>query len=990
MWLRLTPSPFVDGRGGAIKKYPDLGTFEEHALILTVLLYLFRSAVPVLKFPFIILISGLLVLKLFRNRMVLFVKMKEFISGFYLAIILLVIMIISFLLSDKLYLNVFKDAVNAVVVILLFFLMTLASESADDLKKFYDRFIRYTFFFSLVICILLILSFFNVVKSGNDLLSHSIIGSLSTDYNFVLIPVFFGIVAVIYFLRKPVPLWEKRMYNLSLLLFSLTIFLSGSRRGFILLAAITGILLLAQLYSFYLEPGSLRIIGINSRGFLISMFSMILLIWIFAFHASYSFKNKTLAIIGSEKSLSVRTKFAVAFYRYASILNRKNTYNELYDQIWFHDFDKSLDPDNGLGPAAFKSISPLTGKNVSIIPAGTSGYMMDNSCRVFIREKEAYSYTLFGAENVSEGDTVMASAYCYVSEDFNGGGVKLCSEGSTYGNNVAYYNVSDSFVDFYNSSGNSFRYLNNGRIFTDSIYRPKNVQYTGTVPEKAGEKRSAGTAEEGGKENHNLFINGDFRYNTLNWIAGADSTWHQIIETPYGKGLRVIRTDGDGVSWSVYYSGRPVIYHAGHRYRITFNYKVEKGGGKPFNIGWWINNVTDGSTPHALPLTVKNLDNGWKKASATYKFSETYYNLPAFLNSLQDFSTVDIADVMLEDLDRVDTLPEFVDQTEEMLKSNKGVWQKLTIRACCRNGIAPVYLYFSKKGVTDFSGLKGYVIFAQPEYKIIRKKKSGIAFSYPGNGKAGINVTATGKTLFPGINDCIYDIRKSENNGVNDQYNSEFQPGIYQGSPAMGVIDRKEYEPVIRTSLFASGIPAVLGLMTFEKEKDPVRKWASSLIVEDTTYHGLKNEINISFNSNRFFGNRLVRWQFALKIFRSEYNLPKKLFGGGFNFLNWFGYYILYDKKLTDYPHNPFLSVLLYSGLIGLIIYSWFIWKVFLLYFRYYREYFLFVIYFLITFFFSFFSAGSPFDPPVMGFFILLPFFINQVHNRGQELILKR
>jgi hypothetical protein len=45
-------------------------------------------------------------------------------------------------------------------------------------------------------------------------------------------------------------------------------------------------------------------------------------------------------------------------------------------------------------------------------------------------------------------------------------------------------------------------------------------------------------------------------------------------------------------------------------------------------------------------------------------------------------------------------------------------------------------------------------------------------------------------------------------------------------------------------------------------------------------------------------------------------------------------------------------------------------------------EYKMLAIFFLITFFFSFFSAGSPFDPPIMGFFVILPFFIHSINKK--------
>ncbi len=48
--------------------------------------------------------------------------------------------------------------------------------------------------------------------------------------------------------------------------------------------------------------------------------------------------------------------------------------------------------------------------------------------------------------------------------------------------------------------------------------------------------------------------------------------------------------------------------------------------------------------------------------------------------------------------------------------NNKNLWQKLSINFQTTNGIPPAYLYLSKVGVTDFNNLKGYVIFAYPEY----------------------------------------------------------------------------------------------------------------------------------------------------------------------------------------------------------------------------------------------------------------------------------
>jgi hypothetical protein len=48
--------------------------------------------------------------------------------------------------------------------------------------------------------------------------------------------------------------------------------------------------------------------------------------------------------------------------------------------------------------------------------------------------------------------------------------------------------------------------------------------------------------------------------------------------------------------------------------------------------------------------------------------------------------------------------------------SRKGTWQKLDIYFNSDSDILPVNLFWAKNGVTDFTHLKGYVIFAYPEY----------------------------------------------------------------------------------------------------------------------------------------------------------------------------------------------------------------------------------------------------------------------------------
>jgi hypothetical protein len=242
--------------------------------------------------------------------------------------------------------------------------------------------------------------------------------------------------------------------------------------------------------------------------------------------------------------------------------------------------------------------------------------------------------------------------------------------------------------------------------------------------------------------------------------------------------------------------------------------------------------------------------------------------------------------------------------------------------------------------VKNFTELKGSVIFAYPQFKKTNGSDKGSASGYTTH-----------------IPDQTRSINSDPN--LNHKIVKETLSGI-------------SWLPVLNKIISDSQ----------QEGKDPVRNWISKVISEDTTYHYTKSILVIDSTWNMYRDDRIVRWLFAIQIYTNEFSWKQKIFGGGFNFLNWYGYYFLKDKTKSDWPHNPFLAILLYSGIIGLLIYCYSIYKVFSYYIKYINEYSLLFIFFLLTFFFSFFSGSSPFDPPVMGFFFMLPFFIHSIHKK--------
>ena len=951
-----------------------------YTIVLTILLYLLRTTVPFLKFPFLFLFLGLILYSIINFRISILLKLKEFRRTFYIPIILLIILIVAFFLSNKLYLSTFKDIFNAIILISLFFLMSLIITSKRDLNLFYDNLIRFIIVFSLLICVVLLGNFLNLFSLNNPLPSNKFLGnlsidSLSSDYNFVLLPVFFGFIGALYFLSKPLSLLKKGILNLILIIYMMTIVVSGSRRGMITFTCIIIILLIVQLFVLITKDSKLKKINSNSSWFLLTIIVLVLFSYGFVFKTSYHFKKNVLELIGSKNINSTKAKLVSAIYRYASIINKDVTYLDIYDKIWF----SPLDPDSGWGTSIHKTIFPLIGEAADILPHKARGYLLDSTCNADVIGVNAYSYTLIGNRKVKKGDILLASVYCFISKDFNGNLVQFFSEGSTFGNIVTEdeksnlnrnhqdVNLTHQIKDTLSGSSQSFSAINEKRETSSDNTLIDNIipDFKDDIPERT----------------KNLVFNGNFKDGTLYWAANADSTIHEIIETPFGRGIRVSRTNGNGGWWSLAYIGPSIIYHAGHRYQLKFDFKIEKGSNLPFNIGWWVNESNRGYSPSNLPLTIKTIKDGWKEAICSYKFRETHYNLTSFLNSLQDFSVIDIANVEMQDLDGNVSIPSFVDQLGVINTEKRGIWRKITLKADCNEGNGPVFISFSKKRVPDFSSLKGYIIFACPEYKIITKKDSvtssiqttekintkySLANDFEESDKLNLSV------------DFINQMNKlNTTNRIDSDFNNKCDSLIWADICKNSSISNQS-----SASLFPVSIPMLTFLIPTVLDRDPIRKLAAKLISEDTTYYGYKKDLVVDTISNKFIADRAARWEFATQIFLKEYDWKQKIFGGGFNFLNWFGFYFENDKSFTDYPHNPFLSILLYSGLIGLLIYLIYLFKVIHFYIRYLKEYPVLFLFFIITFFFSFFSAGSPFDPPIMGFFVLLPFFLNLVHKK--------
>lgn len=850
---------------------------------LLIILFLFRTAIPQFKYPFIILyfcFLGYFIIK-YRNRILH--QFIVFVRVYFIVLLLVFALLLSILLSNKLYLIVLKDFTNIIILLSLFFLLNQLTNNKKTLDFFTVNLIKLITFFAIIVSLFGIMNLFSA-RPGYELftfnkIKSNLIGDVPyLDYNFALVPVFFGLASTLNYLTKAKSFAYKGLYSIVLVIFSINIFLAGSRRGILALSIIFIIVLFILIISLFFKGSSFKAVYINLLWFQVPIIVLTFLFYVFIFHTTAGFKISIFKFLNAKNIYLTTERVTWITNSYRLILNGSATFMDTYNIIWKTTFDPK-DPDSGWGTRNHKTIYPLTGNNVEIVPFATKGYMLDNSCNSSTLNNNAYAYTLVGSDSVADGEIINASVYCYVSEDYNGTWARISTEGAA-GYKSSNYELSDKgtwqklSVTARCKAGVAVAYLymsKYGDINFDNL--------KGNV----------------------IFAYPQFR--KVEFDSKDPDTWgtreHRTIYPLSGKGVELVPSNAKGYLLDKTCDVSPWKNNA-YAYTLIGSDSVASGEIVVASVYCYASTDFDGS---------------WIRLSSegsTYGITESYYDL-----------------------------------------KNKGSWQKLNLRSLCKEGNAPVYLYFSKYGVSDFTSLKGSVIFTYPQYKVIRED-------------------STTSHCLPEIKDYIFEPLKYYHIGnVDGNFGKIFTPLSY-------------FDLAKSFDLYLSSMPPLvfLNYLNFESnlvDPDPIRNFVKRLVSEDTTYYEYSANIEIDSISDNFLALRTVRWQFAWQIFNKEYSWSQKIFGGGFAYINWYGYTFSNDKTISDYPHNPFLSVLLYSGILGLILYLYLLYKVIAIYIRYIKKYYLLFIFFLITFFFSFFSGGSPFDPPIMGFFVMLPFLMDSI-----------
>jgi len=282
-----------------------------------------------------------------------------------------------------------------------------------------------------------------------------------------------------------------------------------------------------------------------------------------------------------------------------------------------------------------------------------------------------------------------------------------------------------------------------------------------------------------------------------------------------------------------------------------------------------------------------------------------------------------------------------------------GSWQKLEVTFQADTAAYKVGLLMRVNNALNIKGLKGCMEFAYPElYKIQTHREELLA------SKVENNVDQQQQDM-QNVNPMEEEV--VENPNQEELLASKVENNVDQQQQNMQNVNPMEEEVV-------------------ENPEDRKSDWFSSgarVLHNFLSLADSSGRFRHSMSNNFFSGPRIDRWRYALYIYWHEYSLVQKIFGGGFGYTRKFTDMFRDQWRVTeyDYPHSPFLSVMLYSGIFGLIFYIWLLLGAVKYYWIYRRDYWPFGLAFVVAFFFAFFSSNNPFEPAVLAVFTTIPYF---------------
>jgi hypothetical protein len=959
------------------------------------LLFVLRLALPqyvkFLLFPMLAITFIFAIVKLLKNHALDKFHIQSILSVFLPFFFVIVFYLAAFFFTVNKQDSLIKEFVNVLSVFSLLFVILILIGSEEDFSSILSSFSRYVIIASTTVAVFgFIKLYFQLHGIEFDFLNvkgltYPFGTSLSIDNSFFNLICLFGIIFILPLLlrRNSKINWILIQFSLSICL--LNIFLSTSRRGIIIASSILIVLMLLWIFSFATKNDKLRILRINTLGF--GAVSLIFVSAILFFLYSLSnFKRNELLTYSKLNQYSVHSYINQLTLAGASIFKGNEQYHEINNKIWQSDFDSRY-PFTGWASGKFNTISELPGDGDLIIPKGSFGAKIDKKANYIAIKGNAYYYSRLFEANMKQGKRYVVSLFCYASPEFNGDILKIATNGKVKGIITSNYDLSqrgkwqkletsifaDSgkfSTDLYmvKTKANTFDSLNGFVVFAypklyEMDFDPRNPitwaerKYK-TVEKISGENSSIVPDSSIG---YLLDKESDFLYSpsSKKYITFTDFSKYNII-----KGKRYISSiycyvsnDFNGEKVSLDVNGKPYGEECDY-------YDLSRRGRWQKLI---LNNYGDGSFVQPFIYfeipDKKNID--WLNGYVVFAYPETRvidyspyepdsYSTCTYRREyplLGAKSSIVPKEAIGYQLDK---------STEGRVYQNscRSTTDYLSIPAVSGDSIyASVYCFVSKNFSGDevFLEVRGDIKGNQLIKYNLNKKGEWV--------KLESRVKAANDGLFTGS----FSISKRTATGFAD-----LKGHVTFACPVIKATEQKKNEIHFKPGISKKGSKRISDATLFSFLPGFILK----NVINDDTIDGVTGFVK-EMRDDNFAGPRLDRWRYTIYIYENEYSLGQKLIGSGFGSTKDFARMFLEKDQDYDYPHNPFLSVLLYSGLFGLIAYLWLIYKAIFYYCMYWKKYWTFAVSFGIIFFFAFFSADSPFDPAILGVFTIIPFCIH-------------
>jgi hypothetical protein len=323
--------------------------------------------------------------------------------------------------------------------------------------------------------------------------------------------------------------------------------------------------------------------------------------------------------------------------------------------------------------------------------------------------------------------------------------------------------------------------------------------------------------------------------------------------------------------------------------------------------------------------------------------------------------------------------------------SKKGEWQQLCLEIQTDEKVK-IYVSFFQFNHKEFSMLNGFVVFAQPEI-VTDNFEQDSPYIYFEN-EEDRNVFGITQSLRKKL-DEYYIERQLKCEEINDSDSAKFislsnllRLDFKNDKIKNEIIhcynnisDSRYYIVDIKTQIQPP--------INKSSIKNEIIENSSIVLNSDSSDFALVEfEGKKAFLENKIIGNRKSAWRYSYKLFLS-YDLKAKIFGDGFNYLSKFGQKYHANPARLDYPHNPIISSFLYSGIIGGLLYVYFLIIVFLNYWKYRKYHMIFFLMYLVSFFFMMFSGNSHFSVPIFTFLSIIPFLTKYYIDKEKESEIK-